>query len=192
MTQIILASKSPRRISLLKKEGISFRIFPSNINEKSRYKKPAFIVKELAEKKAESVSAIFPSKPVLAADTAVYVAGKILGKPKNKKNALRLLKIQNNKKQAVYTGVCLIWKNKNIKLSETTVSYCYARKLSNDEIKRIAGKHLDKAGGYAVQDKDDEFIRKISGDFDNVVGLPMRTVRKFLKQANIKVKNGGK
>ncbi len=190
MPQLILASKSPRRIALIRKEGISFRVFPSNIKEKSRYKKPYFLVKDLAEKKAEAVSALFPSKPVLAADTVVYISGRILGKPKNKKDALRLLKIQNGKKQAVYTGVCLIWKGKNIKLSQTAVSYCYARKLSDAELRKMAGKHLDKAGAYAVQDTDDEFIRKIDGDFDNVVGLPMRLVRKFLRQAKIGGKNG--
>ncbi len=185
MMKIILASKSPRRIELLKKEGIDFEIIPSNIEETSQFKNPSKIVADLAFKKAISAATKYPDRPILAADTVVYVKRKILGKPKDSKDALRLLKIQNGRKQSVFTGVCLLWKNKNINFCETAKSFCYARKLNIKELKRISTRHLDKAGAYAIQDKEDYFIKRIKGDFDNVVGLPMKVVRKFLKKAGL-------
>lgn len=185
MIRIILASKSPRRIEILKREGIKFDIIPSDIEEISQFKNPSKMVKDLALKKAEAVSLMYPQRPVLSADTVVYVRGKILGKPKDPKDALRLLKIQNGRKQSVFTGVCLLWKSKNIKFCESTRSFCYARKLTIEELKKLSIRHLDKAGAYAVQDEKDYFIKRIEGDFDNVVGLPMRVVRKFLKKAGI-------
>ncbi|NLI09177.1 MAG: septum formation protein Maf [Elusimicrobia bacterium] len=185
MPILILASQSERRIDILKREKIKFKVFPSKIEEKTFYKKPSLMVKDLAVQKALAVSAIFPDNPVLAADTIVYLGGKVLGKPKNKKDAFKLLKFQNGKKQSVYTGVCIIWRKKKIKISDFEKSYCYARKLSQKELKALAGKHMDKAGAYAVQDTKDEFIKKIEGDFDNVVGLPMKLTRKLFKKAGL-------
>lgn len=182
MPILILASKSPRRVALLKKEGLKFKIIPANIEENSRFRRPGNLVADLARQKASFVAEKNPESPVLAADTVVYVKGRILGKPAGKSDALRLLRLQNGRRQTVFTGVCLIWKAKGINLCETAKSFCYARKLSEKELKELSGKHLDKAGAYAVQDESDYFIERIEGDFDNVVGLPMRIVRKFLKK----------
>jgi len=181
---LILASKSPRRIDILKKNKIEFKIIPAKITEISRYKRPDLMVKELAYKKALKVAMSNRDNPVLAADTIVYLKNKVIGKPENKKEALKLLKLQNGKWQRVYTGVALIWLEKEIFLCDFEVSRCLARKLNESELKKLSGKHLDKAGGYAVQDENDYFIKKIEGDFDNVVGLPMNIVRKFLKKIN--------
>lgn len=183
MPTLILASKSPRRKELLAKAGVKYRVIPSHIEEVSSYKRPALIVRELAYKKALSVALRHPGAPVLGSDTLVYCKGEVLGKPAGHRDALRLLRLQNGSWQAVHTGVALIWLDKGIFLAGAEVSRCKARKLTEGELRKLAAKHHDKAGAYAVQDSDDFFIEKIEGRFDTVVGLSMNLVRKFLKRA---------
>lgn len=185
MPILILASKSPRRKKLLARAGIKHRIIPSHIDEFSAYRRPALIVRELAYKKALSVALKHPGSPVLGSDTLVHCKGEVLGKPKNRRDALRLLRMQNASWQAVHTGVALIWLDKGIFLAGNEASRCKARRLTETELKDMAAKHHDKAGAYAVQDTDDVFIEKIEGRFDTVVGLPMNLVRKFMKKAGI-------
>ena len=185
---IILASKSPRRVKLLTLAGIRHKVVPSHIKENSSYKRPAMIVRELAYRKALSVALKNPATPVLGSDTLVYCKGEVLGKPANRKDALRLLRLQNGSWQAVHTGVALIWLEKGLFLAGAEVSRCKARRLSAPQLKELSAKHHDKAGAYAVQDPDDEFVEKIEGRFDTVVGLSMNLVRKFLKKAGVKAK----
>lgn len=182
---LILASRSPRRKELLKQAGIRYRVIPSDIEENSAYKRPALIVRELAYKKALSVALKHPGSPVLGSDTLVYCKGQVLGKPAGHKDALRLLRLQNGSWQAVHTGVALIWVDKGIFLAGGEVTRCKTRRLTGGELKALSAKHHDKAGAYAVQDKDDEFVEKIEGRFDTVVGLSMNLVRKFMKKAGI-------
>ncbi len=181
--KLILASKSPRRARLLKEAGISFSVIPSHIKETTTFKKPELIVKELAYKKALSVALKNPGRPVLGSDTIVFCKGKVLNKPKHKTDAMRLLRLQNGSWQTVYTGVSLLWLERGVFLCGFGASRCKARKLSEAALKELASKHPDKAGAYAVQDAEDEFIEKIEGRFDTVVGLSMDLVRKFLKKA---------
>lgn len=183
MTRLILASRSPRRRQLLSEAGIKYRVVPSDAEEVSAYKRPALIVRELACKKALSVALKHPGAPVLGSDTLVYCKGEVIGKPKGHKDALRLLRLLNGSWQAVHTGVALVWLDKGIFLSGSEVARCKARKLSEAQLRSFAHKHHDKAGAYAVQDKDDAFIEKIEGRYDTVVGLPMSLVRKFMKKA---------
>ncbi len=183
---LILASRSPRRKELLTQAGIKYRVIPSNIEETSAYKRPALIARELAYKKALSVAVKHPGSPVLGSDTLVYCKRQVLGKPAGHKDALRLLRLQNGSWQAVHTGVALIWVDKGVYLAGSEISRCRTRKLTEAELKALACKHHDKAGAYAVQDADDEFVEKIEGRFDTVVGLSMNLVRKFMKKAGIK------
>jgi septum formation protein len=122
---------------------------------------------------------------VLGADTIVFCKGRVLNKPKHASDALRLLRLQNGSWQTVYSGVSLLWLEKGVFLAGFGASRCKARKLGEKELKTLASKHLDKAGAYAVQDAEDEFIEKIEGRFDTVVGLPMDLVRKFLRKAGL-------
>ena len=184
--KIVLASKSPRRRQLLEEAGISFEVRPSDIKESSALMRPFYRVRDLAGKKAAAVAEQLPDMPVIGSDTLVYCKGEILGKPKDEADALRMLKKQNASWQAVYTGIALIWKNRNIFLSAVAVSRCKARCLPESELKQIASKHLDKAGAYAVQDKEDHFIEKIEGSFDTIVGLPVSLVKKLMSQAGIR------
>ncbi|MBP5286618.1 MAG: septum formation protein Maf [Elusimicrobiales bacterium] len=183
---IILASKSPRRRMLLSEAGISFRCIPADIIEKTSCIRPSFRVRDLARQKAEAVAELNPEMPVLGSDTLVYCKGEILGKPADTADALRMLKMQNGSWQSVYTGVAVVWKKKKLILSATAVSHCKARKLPEEELEKIARKHLDKAGAYAVQDKDDQFIEKTEGSFDTIVGLPVFLVKELLTKAGIK------
>jgi septum formation protein len=95
---------------------------------------------------------------------------------------MRILKLLNGRRQSVYTGVALSALGGRLILSEAAESRAFARKLDDEQLKRLAGKHLDKAGSYAVQDKEDPFIARIEGDLDNIIGLPMRSVRRLWKK----------
>lgn len=183
MTKIILASRSPRRKRLLAGAGIPFRVAPSSADERTRLRRPYAIVKSLALRKAVEVARRYPGHPVIGADTIVVCKGKTLGKPRNRKDALRLLNIQNGSWQSVYTGVALVWRARGKMLAGYAVSRCKAMKLARKELLSLAGKHMDKAGAYAVQDSSDAFIEKIKGRFDNVVGFPMDLVKRLLKKS---------
>jgi septum formation protein len=187
---LILASKSPRRKKLLTEAGIAYQTIPSRVKEVSSFRRPALIVRELAYKKAVSVAQEHPSRPVLGSDTLVFCKGQVLGKPKHKKDALRLLSLQNGSWQTVHTGVSLIWIEKGVFLAGGESTRCRARALTRQELAEMSKKHLDKAGAYAVQDTDDIFISKMEGRFDTVVGLSMNLVRKFLKKAGLKTGGG--
>ena len=111
--RIILASGSPRRKAILKKLGYKFDVINPTVREKTSKKLPHKIVQELAFKKAFSVAVMYPDSLIIGGDTLVYCKGKILGKPKSETDALKLLKIENNSWQTVYSGLALICKNKN-------------------------------------------------------------------------------
>ena len=182
---IILASKSPRRRQLLEEAGIRFMCCPADIDEKSCQQSPELRVKELAMQKAMAVAEIKPDMPVLGSDTLVHCKGEILGKPHDIGDALRMLRKQNGSWQEVCTGVALVWKDRGIFFADTAVSRCLARMLPEKMLEEMAAKHLDKAGAYAVQDKDDHFIEKIEGSFDTIVGLPVFLVKELMAKAGI-------
>lgn len=180
--RLILASKSPRRIELLKKMGHEFEIVPSQSPEHTDYKRPSQRVKDLAVKKAFDVAKKYPAAVIIGADTLVYCKGEVIGKPKDKKDALRILNKLNGSWQSVYTGVCVMCLEEQKILFGHDVSKCKARKLSAKELAQMAGKHMDKAGAYAVQDDDDKFIERIVGSRTNVVGFPVEFFEKLFKE----------
>ena len=178
---LILASASPRRKAILRAAGLSFRVDPSGVDEDMTEKNPRRLVARLARLKALSVARRHPGALVLGADTLVVCSGEILGKPKDLKDAVRMLTLQSGRSQRVYTGVALV-KERRV-YAEVAVTKVYARRLGAEHLKRLAGKHMDKAGAYAVQDRKDPLVKRIVGDRDNVVGLPMRVVRRLLARA---------
>lgn len=170
---LILASKSPRRIEILKGLKLHFEIIPSQCAERSTKKRPSARVVELATQKAFDVAKKYPAATVIGADTLVFCKGEVIGKPKSKADALRILRKLNGSWQSVYTGVCLVCKDKRRLVYGYDVSHCKARRLSQKELAHLAGKHMDKAGAYAVQDEQDPFIERIVGSRSNVVGFPV-------------------
>jgi septum formation protein len=178
---LILASASPRRKAILHAAGVSFRIDPSDVDENIPERNPRRLVAKLARMKALSVALRHPGELVLGADTTVACAGEILGKPRDLNDAVRMITLQSGRMQRVYTGVAIA-KGRRV-YAEVAVTKVYARKLGAEHLKRLAGKHMDKAGAYAVQDRKDPLVERIVGDRDNVVGLPMRAVRRLLARA---------
>ncbi len=182
---LILASASPRRRSILKKNGIKFRIVVSRVaeNHPRPCPGPAQLVRYLALKKGLAVAKNHPADVVLAADTLVFLDGKPIGKPRHVKDGARILRRLSGRWQDVYTGVAVVWDGGRRRLSGVARSRVLFRALSEREIIDASSRNLDKAGGYAVQEKRDGFVKKITGDYDNVVGLPMRVVKRLLRRA---------
>lgn len=185
--KIILASASPRRRQLMEEAGIPFEAMPSGAREIDSLP-PRALVEENARLKAADVAEKFPERLVLGADTTVALGGKIFGKPKDLAEAAQMLRELQGKTHSVWTGVCLAKKSGGKFFSkcaarESKVSF---KNLSGAEIAEYLAKVdvLDKAGAYAAQERGEMIIEKIDGDFDNVMGLPMRAVKNLLDTAD--------
>lgn len=188
MRKIILASASPRRKRLLEKAGIKFKVVESKLDEYFYSKlKPHDLAKKLSLEKAKAVCE--RNQPVggkqsviIAADTLVVCGGKILGKPKDKADAKKMLEFLNEKVHSIITGFTIIDGSKVVTKSEETK--VYMRKISENEINSYleTKEPFDKAGAYAIQGKARKFIEKIEGDFDNAVGLPVQSLVRELKK----------
>ena len=178
---LILASASPRRRAILRAAGVSFRVDPSRVDEDIRETDPRKLVVKLARAKALEVAARHPGIPVLGADTTVVCAGEILNKPKDLADAVRMITLQSGRRQRVYTGAALVVGRRVF--TECAVSVVVARKLDGERLRRLAGKHMDKAGAYAIQDRADPLVARVIGDRDTVTGLSMRSVRRLLERA---------
>ena len=178
---LILASESPRRRQLLKEHGLSFRVIPSRLPEPPPGKlPPVAYARMLAAAKAKRVAAKTREGLVLAADTIVVGRGEILGKPKDFRDACRMLKKLQGTTHRVVTAVCLINAATGGTLTRHCISRVTMRPLTPAEIHRYASRHPDKSGSYAVQEKKDPVVIKIEGSWTNVVGLPMELVKKLL------------
>jgi len=185
MKQLILASSSSRRIELLKKAGFRFRVIPSGINERSWEKRatdPVELVKTLAIKKVKKAASKLEEGIVVGADTVVEIDGEIFGKPISIIEARNMLKKLNGNFHNVYTGLALL----DVKSKKSLVDYektkVKFRKLNLRKIKSVSKNNLDKAGSYAIQDENTSLVEKIQGNYDNVVGLPVKKLRKMLSK----------
>ena len=188
--KFILASKSIRRKEILSKINLEFEVFNSRLIEKNipnNYKNPSTYCKKLAIMKSKLIAKKFPDHYVIGADTIVVFKNKILSKPLNKREALNHLNLLSNNKHIVYTGVALINLSQNINKSFIEKTIVYFNKLNNNEINNYVTKFkpYDKAGGYAIQEYSNVFVKKINGCFYNVVGFPLP---KFYKLLNSELK----
>jgi septum formation protein len=186
--RIILASQSPRRIALLKEWGLKFEVCPSNIDETTNLIKPSYIVKDLSYKKGIYISKLNPNSLILSSDTIVVLNKKIVGKPKNAKESERIIRELNGSVHKVYTGVSII-DNASGKCSIFyDIATIKMKQLPENDLRKLFGKHLDKAGSYSVQDMNDNFVEKIYGDYYTVVGLPHIKLIKELKKYKIYIR----
>ncbi len=193
--KIYLASASPRRKDLLKQVGISFRVMPSTVEEKITKEKPDEVVEELSYQKAVDVCGRLMAEKqedfvVIGADTVVSAWGKILGKPADKEDAVRMLKDLQGVSHQVYTGVTIAWKNQDISPMYATFSECTdvtMYTMTEEEIRRYvdSGEPMDKAGAYAIQGLCAAHIQGICGDYNNVVGLPVGRLCQELKKRGL-------
>ncbi len=191
---VILASRSPRRIELLKQVGIECIVLPADIDESFRQGElPAQYVKRLAKEKAlataENIKKEYSHMIVLAADTTVSVGDEILGKPENDKDAARMLGLLSGTQHAVHTAVAAYHEGKvSVVLNTTTVKMA---KLTTKVIDAYiaSGEHRDKAGSYGIQGKAAAWIEFIEGSYSGVMGLPLfETVQLMDKVASASLK----
>ena len=172
-----LASKSPRRRKLLKQLNIKFKSFSVEMDEKIHpNEKPSNSVLRLSKEKLELAKLKVKKGIVITADTIVVLNKTVLGKPKNKKDAFRILKLLSGKTHVVYTGYSIFNFTNNKTISEYEKTEVTFRDLNDEEIKEYinGGSPMDKAGAYGIQDDFGAvFINKINGCYYNVVGLPL-------------------
>lgn len=186
--QLILASRSPRRIELLREAGFAFETVAADIDEE-QYPQgvpPARVAEYLAEEKARKVAAMHPGAIVLGADTVVALGDQLLGKPEDAAHARWMLGQLADSVHEVTTGVCVMcWDSGKIAVSHVT-STVAMRKLSPSEVELYiaSGDWRGKAGGYGIQDRD-PFVTNMGGSHTNIVGLPMELVTQMLKDAGI-------
>lgn len=181
MEKMILASGSPRRRELLAQMGIDFDVIVSDADEIITKENPGEIVEELSRCKAEAVAAKYPGRFVLGADTVVALDGQILGKPKDSKDAVRMLKELQGRTHQVFTGVTLIRQGEIYSFHEKTDVEVYP--MTETEIRKYvdSGDPLDKAGAYGIQGNFAIHIKGILGDYYNVMGLPVGRLYQELK-----------
>lgn len=169
---LILASASPRRRELLSKLTKDFVVMPSRIDESVLDGlPPEKLPLEESRLKAYDLFSKYPHDSVLAADTVVVLEGKVLGKPKDEEDAVRMLLNQSGKTQTVLTGYTYLDENREV--NRTVATKVTFRVLSEEEAREYVRKArpLDKAGAYGIQDEGTP-VAYISGSYDNVMGLP--------------------
>lgn len=172
--RIILASESPRRKELLGRLGIPFEVQASGILEETEKElSPDDFALAIATKKANEIVARNEDAVVIAADTTVYLDGKLLSKPVDNKQAKQFLQSLSGQEHQVITGVSIQGAGLSIGFAETTSVQFY--ELTEEQIDAYvaSGDSLDKAGAYGIQSMGGMFVEKINGDYNNVVGLPL-------------------
>ncbi|HIS79046.1 MAG TPA: septum formation protein Maf [Candidatus Caccousia stercoris] len=190
---LYLASASPRRKELLTLAGYSFTVLPANADETAPLGlSPRETAGLLARRKAEAVQALpefsalqKPGDVILAADTVVDLGGKILGKPKDREDAKRTLLSLSGRRHSVHTGFCVLAGAKKMCGVESTAVEFYP--LTQEEIETYldTGEPMDKAGAYGIQGRGALFVRRISGDYYTVVGLPIARVDRILRALSV-------
>ena len=189
-TRIILASASPRRKELIASLDRKIEIIPSGAEETvDKNLAPEQVPMRLALLKARDVAKRNPGAVVIGCDTVVIIGGEILGKPKDRTDAKRMLCSLSGKTHTVVTGCALVCGDKQRIFSETSKVLFFER--SDEEIERYLdlGEYRDKAGSYAIQGKAVLFVRSIRGDYPNIVGLPVarlsRELGSFLSEISL-------
>lgn len=188
--KIVLASKSPRRQELLKVIGIdNFEIIPALGEESGNgAKEPSDIAKNVAKGKAAEVRCRCGDDDIIiAADTLVFLDGKVLGKPKSEKEAADMLRSLSGRVHSVYTGISVMRGDREI--TDSVKTDVYFREITDDEIASYikSGEPMDKAGAYGAQGLGSLFVERIDGDFFNVMGLPLCRLYGILKEIGLKL-----
>jgi len=196
--RLILASASPRRAELLRAAGIAFDVLAADVDESVLPgEAPEAHVRRLAGAKVDAVRPRAGERPVLGADTVVVVDAEILGKPRDRDDAVRMLRLLSGRTHLVMTGVALSGgadaqgsppapERPAPEVAVTTVEFA---RLTEGEIDWYvaSGEPADKAGAYAVQGLASRFVTRIDGSYSNVVGLPVALVYKLCKRAGLLV-----
>ncbi len=178
LPRLVLASGSPRRRDLLAQLGLTFTVAPANVDETPRSgERPVALVRRLAAAKAAAVD----GDPVLAADTIVEVDGSTLGKPVDANDARAMLRRLSGRAHRVHTGVA-VRSGERVEVDVATTIVRFAPLTpALLEWYVATGEPLDKAGAYAIQGRGGVFVEHVHGSVSNVVGLPLTTVVRLLR-----------
>jgi septum formation protein len=183
VTRLILASGSPRREALMRQVGLRFEVEPSDADESLPEGVPAAeSAEQLALKKARQVAAGRTEGLIIGADTVVVVDGRILGKPSGPEEASAMIRRLSGREHQVITGIAVVdAATAESRSDSVSTDVCFAL-LSDEIIERYVatGEPLDKAGGYGIQGYAALLVEAIRGDYNNVVGLPVRRLAELL------------
>jgi len=186
---IYLASQSPRRQQLLKQIGIEFELVDAQIDESPlENEEPRQYVERIAAEKALNAFRTGMSKPLLAADTSVISAGKILGKPQNEQDFLAMFERLSDNAHQVLTAIAVTnSKDATAIKTRVSVSEVIFRKITRNEALRYwqSGEPADKAGGYGIQGSGAVFVKQISGSYSGIMGLPLFETAELLNEFEI-------
>jgi septum formation protein len=180
---VVLASASPRRVTLLRQVGLTFTVVdPGPDRAWPRGADPRHGVRALALDKARRVAEKRADVLVIGADTVVVARGERLGKPRDADEALAMLKRLHGRTHEVWTGVAVVHGREQRTTAECT--FVQFARLDESEMKNYVktGEPLDKAGAYGIQALGGQFVRRIEGDYSNVVGLPLHRLRLMLRE----------
>ena len=184
--ELILASASPRRKELLEKIGLPFTVQPAKGEERITQKSPAAVVMELSRQKAEEIAAAQTEDCIIiGADTVVARGDKIMGKPKDAADAKQMLRSIADDCHQVYTGVTLIRTGahpQSVTFQEKTDVFLYPISDAELDAYIASGDPMDKAGAYGIQGDFAIYVKRIAGDYYNVVGRPIGRVYQELKR----------
>ncbi len=190
MYKIILASNSKIRKKILEENGVECKVFPSNVNEepvKENLKKekssPELISKNLAELKANEVSMKFKNEIVLGADSVIDIKNEVISKPKNREEALQILKKLNGKKHHLISSVC-ISKSGQMIWNYTDKAALTMKDMSEQQLKDYLSKIPDEAlyayNVYQIEGEGKTLFSKIEGDKNTIMGLPVNKIKDYL------------
>lgn len=187
---IYLASRSPRRVELLQQIGLSCEILPADIDETQlQNESPENYVTRLARQKAEACFACLTplqrEHAVLAADTTVVLAGKVLGKPENDDDARLMLQALSGSTHHVHTAVALAFVNSMEVVLSTTMVEIMTLTQTQIDAYIASGEHQDKAGSYGIQGLAGAWIKRIEGSYSGVMGLPVYETAALLRKHGI-------
>jgi septum formation protein len=181
--RIILASASPRRAELLSAAGFDFDVVPADVDETPQQnEEPKAYVLRVARAKADQIVELQSAdRIVLAADTTVTLDGQVLGKPRDREDAVSMLRSLSGVVHEVHTAV--VMQRSGRRLEEVVTTHVRFQPLTDDEIAWYvdSGEPAGKAGAYGIQGRAARFIDRIEGSWSNVVGLPISTVYRLLR-----------
>ena len=188
--RVILASSSKQRQEIFDRIGIKYEVITSNVEELSNAKDPEEYVKELSQNKAKSVASQIEGKAIIiAADTVIYMNGKIYEKPKSKEEAFNNIKEMSGKCTYAVTGVTIkdLYKEKEIVYSD--VAEVYINEISDEDIKWYVENEekITKCSGYVLLGKGSIFLNKVNGDYNTLFGISASKVYDKLKELNYKI-----
>jgi septum formation protein len=193
--EIVLASKSKVRKKILEDNNIKCKVKPSNINEETikesllkEKTSPEIISKNLAEAKANDVSKKIKEKLVLGADSVIGLNGKIISKPSDRKEALKILQSLNGKKHFLISSVC-ISKNGSVIWNYTDKATLTMKQMTDLDLKIYLNKITDEAlyayNVYQIEGEGRSLFTKIEGDENTIMGLPIKQIKKYLIKINL-------